>query len=103
VAVGDELGYNRQVTQTPQDQEGLKRFLDNLYYRMQQEPLPAADELPNRMTFPAHMGSKTQVVQEPQNVRSIFAAFDPTKMDSKDLLASFLAAVGVGLGAHQQE
>lgn len=40
-------------------------------------------------------GTNTYVVQEPHNVRSRFAAFDPLRKNSSSLLASLLGATAL--------
>jgi hypothetical protein len=40
-----------------------------------------------------------RIVADPRDVRSIFAAFDPARADSSDLLAAWLLGVPVGGGA----
>lgn len=40
-------------------------------------------------------GTNTYVVQEPHNVRSRFAAFDPLRKNSSSLLASLVGAIGL--------
>jgi hypothetical protein len=79
----------------------------------------ALDPGTDKITFPGVMGhdpildpskrsrnwqgmSTHQVVKEPQNIRSIFAQFDPNKLESKDLLASFLATLGVGMASRER-
>lgn len=42
-------------------------------------------------------------VFDPRNIRSIFAAFDPAKRDSSDLLAASAAATPIPIAAHAQQ
>jgi hypothetical protein len=70
---------------------------------------PGTDSLqyhggPDYLVTPRWEGdSLHKIVRAPKDVRSIFAKFDPTKSDHADLLASFLAALGVGMGAHERK
>lgn len=43
-------------------------------------------------------GTKHQMLRDPSRIRSVFAAFDPKKKGSRDILAG-IAAGGVGLNA----
>lgn len=63
-----------------------------------------ADEILNGLKAAGHDGivvtrkglPSEYVVFDPQNIRSRFAAFDPEKADSSDLLASIAALLGAG-------
>lgn len=48
-------------------------------------------------------GNNTVAIFDPSNIRSRFAAFDPSKINSKDLLASFGGLLGLGAAADQAQ